>query len=149
MAPRARRSTCPRCAGRVSAALATAKARSPLVERRVRFILAATGVYEPTEELEAAEIEQQRREYAEKFATLKFYIKKAERLGIPIEQAVARVRPVTDETGATRQGDLKKLTKAGWELRVLEIDKEVSEFGKVLQRAIERLAADFNANNAG
>lgn len=103
----------------------------PSVKARVHFVLAPTGIYEPTEALTAEELAKQRQELTEL----------AERLGRPAE-AVLREQAVkvtmTEDT--TTMNDLVRLSAVGWDIRQLQARATQTVAGKILAEAAHKVA---------
>lgn len=105
----------------------------PALRQSTRFILAPTGVYEPTERLSEEEIERQRQELAQL----------AQQLGrsatAVIRERLAQVRFTEDTTSFN---DLGRLVSAGWDLRQLQASNRTTQAGTILAEAAHKLALE-------
>jgi hypothetical protein len=103
----------------------------PALKQNAVFILAPTGVYEPTKKLDADEIQRQR----EELTAL------AETVGRPasalIRDYLSKV-VVTDD--ATTFKDLRSLVAAGWDLRQLMAKDKQTRHGRELAVAAQTIA---------
>jgi hypothetical protein len=112
----------------------------PVLKRDADFVLAPTGVYEPTEKLTEEEIQRQRDELTVI----------AQTVGRPasalIREYLSRVR-VTDD--ATTFNDLRSLVAAGWDLRQLQARPRQTSAGRELAIAAHTIAAEAKKAKAG
>ncbi|MGY1829093.1 DUF4157 domain-containing protein [Geodermatophilus sp. SYSU D01180] len=112
----------------------------PALKSAADFVLAPTGVYEPTERLTEEEIQRQRDELTAI----------AETLGRPasavIREYLSRVR-VTDD--ATTFNDLRALVAAGWDLRQLQARPRQTSAGRELAIAAHSIAVQAEKAKAG
>ncbi len=103
----------------------------PALKRDADFILAPTGVYEPTEKLTKEEVDKQRAELTEI----------AKIIGRPaaavLREYLSKVR-MTDDT--TTFNDLRRLVAAGWDLRQLQARETQSGYGRELAIAAHTIA---------
>ena len=130
------RTPCPACADELVTAIGAAQG-DPLVKKYVHFVLAPTGVYEPTESLTPEQIEKEQAEHQEL----------AQRWGTPVYRIISKLRLTA---GTTRWSDLKGPVSAGWDLRQLEAREKPTLSGIVLGEAAHKLAEEFNqANRVG
>jgi hypothetical protein len=118
----------------------TLQAVEPDLKRQVRFILAPTGLYEPSESLTAEEIEKDRKELEAV----------AERQGVPAEplvrQGLAKARRTED---TTTMNDLRRLTAAGWDIRQLQAKPKLTTSGQILAEVAHRLAVEAGRIKVG
>jgi hypothetical protein len=122
------RTPCIECAARLQATLRAAK-KDKLIVDHVRFVLAPTGVYEPTTRVPDEEVERDR----------EYYVK----LGLPAEKYVGKVE-FDREKGVTTANSLIKLAEVGWDIRALEARKKATSSGIVMGEFAHKLAVKFN-----
>jgi hypothetical protein len=103
----------------------------PALKSAADFVLAPTGVYEPTESLTAEEIQRQRDELT---AMAKTVGRPAAAL---IRDYLSKIR-ITDD--ATTFQDLQSLVAAGWDLRQLQARKRQTSAGRELAIAAHTIA---------
>jgi hypothetical protein len=112
----------------------------PGLRSQVRFVLAPTGVYEPTEALTQEEVDRQRQEI-EVIAA---------RLGRPVtavlRQQLALVR-FTEDT--TTFNDLRRLSGAGWDIAQLPARPTPTAAGIVLAEAAHKVAVEAGRVQVG
>jgi hypothetical protein len=138
------RAPCRQCTKVLIAEITKQRARqqSGTLSRRIKFILAPTGIYEPTNQ-------KQRREIATKIAEelvkkQKISIKKALKKAYKDK----RVPEPSLDPNTTQLGDLVALEASGWELRQLLARPKATVSGQILAEAIatvrKRVAREFN-----
>jgi hypothetical protein len=104
------------------------EARSdPKIRDNVHFILAPTGVYEPTNNLTEEELKKSKAKYDEM----------AQKLGTPIYEVESKA-VMTEDT--TEWNDLEELVKAGWDLYKLKAKPKSTVAGDILAEAAHKLA---------
>ncbi|WP_261569927.1 phage tail protein [Frankia gtarii] len=112
----------------------------PTLKRKIRFVLAPTGIYEPTRKLTEEEISGQRKEL----------LVVAKRLGRPASEVIRnqlnRVA-LTDDT--TTLGDLRELVEAGWDVSQLDTGSPIKPYGKILAEAAHTVAKEAEMAKAG
>jgi hypothetical protein len=134
-----------RCSRKLVDALNAVKASSP----GVRFILAPTGVYEPSVEL----TDEEMRAYAEELVS-SMRISLNEALALTPRRAYLREDPSEPRKGGvTTMPDIYRLQAAGWQLQQLLARPKSTSAGIQWLQAIERaakhaLATKINADNA-
>src|ERR1700730_9617070 len=122
------RTPCIVCAARLQGMLRAAK-KDKLIDDHVRFVLAPTGVYEPTTKVPDEEVERDR----------EYYVK----LGLPAEKYVGKVE-FDREKGVTTANSMIKLAEVGWDIRALEARKKATTSGIVMGEFAHKLAVKFN-----
>ncbi|MEU9167428.1 DUF4157 domain-containing protein [Streptomyces sp. NPDC048420] len=96
------------------------------LKKRVRFVLTPTGLYEPTEALEASVIDAQRKELGEL----------AKKLGRSKEALIReRLNRVQLTDDKTTFGGLVQLATAGWELSQLKAKSKQTVSGRIFAEA--------------
>jgi len=112
----------------------------PVLKTRIHFILAPTGIYEPTERLTPEAVKAQEEELREL----------AHRLG-RAETAVIREQlnkvVLTDDT--TTGSDLTELIAAGWELFQLKAKSKQTKSGQILAEAAHKATVAADEAKAG
>jgi hypothetical protein len=99
---------------------------------KVNFVLAPTGIYEPTREADADDVAADR----------EHYLKRAAELGEPFEKLWDKVKLVLylDRERATRARDLQMLADARWDIRALQAGATMKPFGTILAEYAHTLA---------
>ncbi|WP_448337771.1 eCIS core domain-containing protein [Chloroflexus aurantiacus] len=105
----------------------------PELKRQVRFILAPTGTYEPTERLTDAEIQQERDRLTQ---LAQMYGRSAKTL---LREQLSRVRYTRD---ATSFNDLRRLVAAGWDIAQLQARSAPTSAGIVLAEAAHKVMSE-------
>ena len=130
------------CHTKCTAALIDAIDRVPAADRAATtFVLAPTGVYEPTQNLEETDVDAAEKRYAEMRTKLR-----AAGHDLAGYTVISRAR-LTEHT--TRMSDLVKLSNAGWDLRQLAVRPKPTSAGIVLAEAAHKLAEQAGRIKAG
>ena len=112
----------------------------PVLKPRIHFILAPTGIYEPTERLTPEAVKAQEEELREL----------ARRLG-RAEAAVVREQlnkvVLTDDT--TTGSDLTELIAAGWDLFQLKAKSKQTKSGEIMAEAAHKATVAAEKAKAG
>jgi Domain of unknown function (DUF4157) len=130
------------CHTRCTAALVTAIESVPAnVRANTTFILAPTGTYEPTENLDEAELAAAEERYKEVNKTIRS-------AGGDVEgYTVVSKAKLTVHT--TRMSDLALLSSKGWDLRQLAVRPKPTAAGVILAEAAHKLAVQAGRIKAG
>ena len=101
----------------------------------IDFILAPTGVYEPTRDAAAAEV----------LADQAHYTARAAQLGVPFVTLWDKVQLALylDLERATRASDLQMLAEVGWDIHALQAGKKLKPFGRILGEYAHTLAVEL------
>lgn len=130
------------CHTKCTAALIDAIGRVPAADRAAAtFVLAPTGVYEPTQNLQDTDVDEAEKRYAEMRTKLR-----AAGHDLAGYTVISRSR-LTEHT--TRMSDLVKLSNAGWDLRQLAVRPKPTSAGIVLAEAAHKLAEQAGRIKAG
>ncbi len=112
----------------------------PALKKRFKFVLAPTGLYEPSETLSQEDIDAQKEEIREA----------AERGGVPADAAIEEQLTTAVFTEyATKGNDLKRLVDAGWDLVQFHVRKKQVTSGRILAEVAEKLAKRAEAMKGG
>lgn len=130
------------CHTRCTAALVTAIESVPAnVRANTTFILAPTGTYEPTENLDEAELASAEERYKQVNKTIRS-------AGGDVEgYTVVSKAKLTVHT--TRMSDLALLSSKGWDLRQLAVRPKPTAAGVILAEAAHKLAVQAGRVKAG
>ncbi len=112
----------------------------PELKRQVRFILAPTGIYEPTERLTDDEIQ---REMTELQRLARLHGRSVQTL---IREQLSRVRYTSD---TTTFNDLRRLVAAGWDLAQLQARSTPTQAGEILAEASHKVMREAQRLRAG
>jgi hypothetical protein len=138
-----------RCSQKLATAIRLAKLRGKANSNdsalpnigKVDFVLAASGTYEPTDEVSEAEQERYRAELEKQPGMTPALLEKA----LVKEQFRTDHQSMAD---ITRDSDLVLLESAGWDLRLLRTSKKTTDHGAQwlmgLRRAKQRVAEVIN-----
>jgi hypothetical protein len=122
------RSPCPSCTGVLVSRISSVPAG---VKGRVRFILAPTGVYEPSRPRNPEEVEAERQALAQVAKTA----------GSPGVRNVLKTE--FDQDRITKASDLGALAAAGWDIKALSARDKPTTAGIILGEFCELLARKF------
>ena len=113
------------------------------VRTNTAFILAPTGIYEPTKNLDQSELEAAEKRYAGVRDKLRS-------TGREVEEPQVKIIPKAELTEhVTRMSDLADLSAAGWDLHQLQVRPKPTSAGILLAEVAHKLAVKAGRAKAG